>query len=93
MSKNAKVQDHTINGSQPIARVEEETPLSSSESAPIARVEEEVSLSNPGFAPIAHAEEEVSTSDTGETQIGVENGPIVEDQVKLPVEHEVVIQH
>lgn len=93
LSKNAKMQDHTINGSPPIARVEEETPLSSSESAPIARVEEEVSLSNPGSAPIAHAEEEVSTSDPGETQIGVENGPIVEDKVKLPVEHEVVIQH
>lgn len=91
LSKNAKVQDHTMNGTPPIARVEEEVPLSNPISAPIARVEEEDSLS----APIAHIDEEVQTSDLDTAHFGIENGPIVEveDQFQLSVKQEITLEH
>ncbi|XP_021738568.1 protein WVD2-like 6 isoform X1 [Chenopodium quinoa] len=93
LSKNAKVLDHPVNGSPPIARVEEDIPLSNPESAPIAHVEEEVSPSDPGSAPIAHVDEEDPTSDQGEAHSEIEDGPIVEDQVQLPIKQEVVSEH
>ncbi|KNA18071.1 hypothetical protein SOVF_074250 isoform B [Spinacia oleracea] len=91
LSKNAKVLDHTVNGTPPIARAEEDIPLSNTESAPIARVEEEVSLSNPGPTPTAHVQ--LILGDMGEDHFGIENRPIIEDQVQLPVEQEAVSEH
>lgn len=93
LSKNAQVQDHTVDGSPPIAHVNEDVPPFNPNSAPIARVEEEVSLSNPGSAPIAHAEEEDPTSDLGEAHFGIVNGTVVQDQIQLPIEQEVVLEH
>ncbi|CAO2825812.1 unnamed protein product [Amaranthus hypochondriacus] len=84
LSKTAQSQDTPINGSLPIARVEQEGLSSNPESAPIAGVEDEGSLSNPGYtAPIAHAEEEVPTSDP------CEDGPVIEDQPKPTIDQEV----
>ena len=70
-----------MNGSPPIARVDEEGPSSNPESAAIAHVEDEDSLSNPAYiAPIAHAEEEVSTSDHDGTHVRVETEAMGEEQ-------------
>ncbi|CAO2816952.1 unnamed protein product [Amaranthus hypochondriacus] len=81
LSKNAKMQDNAMNGSPPIARVDEEGPSSNPESAAIAHVEDEDSLSNPAYiAPIAHAEEEVSTSDHDGTHVRVETEAMGEEQ-------------
>ncbi|XP_057524490.1 protein WVD2-like 6 isoform X4 [Amaranthus tricolor] len=81
LSKNAKVQDNTMNGSPPIARIDEEGPSSNPESVPIAHVEDKDSLSNPAYiAPIAHAEEEVSTSEHNGTHVRFETEAIGEEQ-------------